>query len=457
MLGQEKLKRLAEVALSHSRSEQLEVLFRERDLTLTRFTGAFRVGAFRANHAIQESSFESNLTFRVRVVLGKRTGVAESNDITTEGIRRAVEIARVLAQAQPEHPLTPPLPTPQPISPVGVFATSTANFTPEAQGRVVASICRQAASQKFFAAGAFRTEVEERYIANSLGVAAYHAVTRAVLQVVMMNDQGTASGYSSAACVDVDTLDGDAVARAALDKALCSQNPIALAPGEYTVLLEADAVANIARHLARYTFNGLAVQEGRSYVGGKEGQLAFHPTVTLYDDGNSPETFALPFDDEGVPRQRVTLVERGVVRDVVHDSFTALQAQRASTGHALPLPNTIGPLPRHLFIAPGSAGMDDLLRAVTRGILVSRFWHTRVIHPLKVMVTGLTHDGTFLIEHGKVTLPVKNLRFTASYIDALRNVRLVGSETKLVVEADAQMSMCVPAMVVEGFRFTGIT
>lgn len=447
MLGPEKLKQLADAALAHSKAEQTEILLRATDTALSRF----------ANNAIHQNVFESNVTLRVRVILGKRTGVAESNDISAEGIKRAVDMARAIAQLQPENPQNAPLPPPRAAPPVNAYFAQTAECTPETRARAIEQICRAAAAQKFIAAGAYRAAVHENAVANSLGAWAYHVGTIADLHTVTLNDAGTASGFASDASPDARALDVAQVARTALDKAQRSQNPIALAPGEYTVVLEPEAVASVLQYTAWNTFNALAVQEERSFVRGRRGEQLFSPLVSVYDDGNARDTFALPFDFEGTPRQKVTLIEKGCAQAVVYDTFTARRDGVASTGHSLPAPNLVGPLPQHLFLAPGAASRAELIASVARGILVTRFWYTRVVHPLHVVMTGLTRDGTFLIENGQVTLPVKNLRFTSSYLDVLKNTRAVGRETKLIHDERAAMSFRAPALAVDGFNFTGVT
>jgi PmbA protein len=447
MLGSEKLKQLADAALEHSKAEQTEIVLRVIDSALSRF----------ANNTIHQNVFESDATLRVRVIIGKRTGVAESNDITAEGVKRTVETARAIAQLQPENAQNSPLPAPLSAPQVNGFVQRTADCTPETRARTIGQICRKAASSKLIAAGAFRTDAYELAVANSLGTFNYHSGTVADLHAAIMNEAGSASGFASSISPDIREINGDYVAATAIDKAQRSQNPIALAPGEYTVILEPEAVAGMLQYLAFNTFNALAVQEERSFVRRLRGELAFSPLITLYDDGISSDGFPLPFDYEGVPRQRVSFIEQGVVRDVVYDTFTARRDNVQSTGHSLPAPNLEGPLPANLFLAPGTSSRDELIASVQRGILVTRFWYTRVVHPLHVMMTGLTRDGTFLIENGQLSLPVKNLRFTTSYIDALKQTRGVGTETKLIREEALGMNFRVPALAIDGFTFTGVT
>lgn len=447
MLGSEKLKQLAETALALSKADQTELVLQTLDSSLSRF----------ANNTIHQNVFESNATARVRVILGKRTGVAETNDLSAEGIARAIGTARAIAQTQTDLPNTAPLPSAAAAPQVNAFFARTAECSPETRAQVISKLCKQAAAQKLIAAGAFRTDAYEIAVANSLGTFQYHQGTIADLHTVTMNEAGTASGYASASAPDVRALDSEAVARVAMDKALRSQNPIALAPGEYTVILEPPAVAMMLQYLAWHTFNALAVQEERSFVRGKKGELVFSPLMTLFDDGASTQGYASPFDHEGVPREKVMLIENGIAREMVYDTFTAQRDKVQSTGHSLPAPNMQGPLARNLFLAAGDKSRQELISSVQRGILVTRFWYTRVVAPLNVMMTGLTRDGTFLIENGQVSLPVKNLRFTTSYIDALKNTRGIGNDMTLVRDEWYGMNFCAPTLVVDGFNFTGVT
>ncbi|MGB8648566.1 MAG: TldD/PmbA family protein [Anaerolineae bacterium] len=445
MLGPDKVKELTQQALAFSKADQTEVLVTATDSALTRF----------ANNAIHQNVAESNASVRVRVVLGKRIGVAESNDLSPEGLRRAVEIARAIAQLQPENPDFTSLPHPLPIAGAESYVQQTADYSPEARARVVESICRQSGASKLTAAGAYKTASFEIAIANSFGLFAYHPGTVADLHTAVMSDSG--SGYASAASPDVRDLNGEALAREAIDKAMRSRNPITLQPGAYTVLLEEYAVSDVVDFLGTLSFNALAVQEERSFMRGRLGERVMDEKVTLGDDALASDTFAVPFDYEGVPSQPVTFVENGIARGVVYDSSTAGKEGKQSTGHSLPAPNPWGPMPLHMYMRPGQSSREEMIRGVERGVLVTRFWYTRVVHPLHVTITGMTRDGTFLIEHGEVTQPLKNMRFTTSYLDALNHVLQIGRETKLFHSDWAGMSVRVPALLVDGWEFTGVT
>lgn len=445
MIGPERSREIAQVALGASKADQAEVILLSTDSQLTRF----------ANNHIHQNVAESNASLRVRVVLGKRIGVAEGNDLSAEGIRRAVETARVIAQLQPENPEFEGLPPPRPITSVDAFARATADCSPETRALLVRSVCQQATANKLTAAGAFKTEAYELVVANSLGTFAYHQGTLADLHTVMMGD--SASGYASAASFDVRNLSSEQVARTAIDKAVHSRNPIALQPGEYTVILEPAAVSDVLEYLGMHAFNALAVQEDRSFMKDHLGEKLMSEAITIGDNGLNADMLPIPFDFEGVPRQPVIFVENGVAHAVVYDSATAAKEGKQSTGHSLPAPNAIGPLPMHTYLAAGTATLEEMISSVTRGVLVTRFWYTRTVHPLHVTMTGMTRDGTFLIEHGQVTLPIKNMRFTTSYLEAMKNVRMVGRETALVRDDWGGRNFRAPAVLLDGFNFTGVT
>ncbi len=444
MLGQEKVRELTNLILGMSKADQAEVIITAKDSALTRF----------ANSAIHQNVAETNAEVRVRVVYGKKIGVASSNDFSPDALKHTVDTARAIAQLQPDNPDFKSLPSPQPIRPVEAFVERTANFSPDQRAQVVSVLCKKAKANGVVAAGAFSTSATEVAVANSLGVFAYHPATVAEINTVMTE---TGSGYAAIAHQDASKINADAIANEAIDKAMRARNPTDLEPGEYTVLLEEYAVQDLLDFLNHLSFNAQAVQEERSFMRGKIGEQVMSESVTIWDDGSAVDTIGMPFDFEGVPKQKVTFVENGVARGVVYDSATAQKDGVQSTGHSLPAPNSFGPYAMHMFMAPGDKSKSELIKGIERGVWVTRFWYTRVVHPLQVLMTGMTRDGTFLIENGQVTRPVKNFRFTTSYLDALNRVRAIGKETKLLYDDWGQASRRVPAIVVDGFKFTGTT
>lgn len=442
MLGENKIRALLQQALSYSQADQTEAVLSAENAALTRFANSF----------IHQNVAESNGQLSIRVALGKKVGVAATNDLSEAGVRRVVESATTIARLQQDNPEFTSLPRPsQPVEPIAAFFDATAAATPEQRARAVSVICKKCSAVGLSGSGALTTTSRELAVANSLGVFAYYPSTQADIKIVVMSDTG--SGYAEGAELDYAQLDVEALGDQAIDKAVKSRNPVALPPGDYTVILEEYAVSDILAFLSRLGFSALASQEGRSFM--KLGEKVLGDNVSIWDDGRDTSALAQPFDYEGVPRSRLSLIERGVAKALVYDSHTAGKEGKQSTGHALPAPSTFGPLPTNLFMATGAASKETMLASTKKGLWITRFNYTRAVHPLLVIVTGMTRDGTFLIENGELTQPVKNLRFTQSYLDALRNVEMIGNSAKTVT--DYLGSARVPALKVGRFSFTGAT
>jgi len=451
MIGERQAIAILERALSLSPAGQTEALLLAHDSALTRF----------ANSAIHQNVAERDAELRVRAVFGKprgvgghgtaRIGVATTNNLSDTSIQKAVESACNIARLQAENPDFCSLPEPRPIASPSGFVERTASFSAEERAAAVAVICRKSVEKGLTAAGAFSTDSSEIAVANSLGVRAYYPSTRAELNTVIMS--GSSSGYADYISKDVGEINAEALGDEAIAKAERGQNPILLEPGEYETVLEEYAVFDLLEYLGYLGFSGLAVQEGRSFM--KLGQKIVGENISIWDDGYDPSGLPLPFDFEGVPKYRVDLIKAGVANAVVYDSYTATREGKSSTGHALPAPNTQGPFPLNMFMQPGNSTKEEMVKSTKRGILVTRFWYTRPVDDLKVIVTGTTRDGTFLIEDGEVKQPVRNLRFTTSYLDALSNTLAIGKATKL--ESSGFGASRVPAIKVAKFNFTGVT
>jgi len=446
MLGESRLREIAERALRASSADQTEVLVNSGQTDLTRF----------AFNTIHQNVTETNLGVRVRVISDKRVGVASGNNPSDEGIERLVEKAQHAASFQKENPEFVSLPTAEASSSVDAFVEATAQTTPEERADGVGKILRHARENGLEAAGAFSTESNEFLVANSLGVRAYHAGTLASVSTVVMGE--TSSGYAADVSTDVGTLDLDGVGALAVDKALRSVDPGPVEPGEYTVILEAPAANTMLFFLGVMGLGALSLQEKRSFMAGKLGEKITDERISIWDDGRSPDGIPISIDFEGIPKQPVSLIENGVAKGVVYDSFTAGREEgKASTGHALPSPNLFGPIPINLFMAPGDATVEEMIASTPRGILVTRFHYTNPLHPVKTIITGMTRDGTFLIENGKVTRPLCNLRFTQSIVEALSKVEMIGSQAQLAQSPFGAAATSAPALKVQGFRFTGTT
>jgi predicted Zn-dependent protease len=263
----------------------------------------------------------------------------------------------------------------------------------------------------------------------------------------------TSSGYGLRQGYAFDALDAEAVAAEATGKAEHGRDPEDLEPGEYDVVLEPYAAEDVIRFVASLGLQGRALLEKTSFATGKLGQRLLSDRITLRDDPLAPATLARPFDFEGVPKRPLTLVDRGVVAAVTYDSLTAAKAGAQTTGHATLGAGLYGPVATNLSLQPGAMGREALIGAIDRGLLITRFWYTRTVHPLSVTVTGMTRDSTFLIERGQMTRPVKNLRFTQSYVQALQQVIGVGADPLLAGDSYGT-PILTPALAIRAFTFT---
>ncbi|MDP9237250.1 MAG: TldD/PmbA family protein [Chloroflexota bacterium] len=447
MLGESEIKRIADTVLGASRADQTEVAVFANNSALTRF----------ANNYIHQNVEYTDVDVRVRAVIGQKIGIASTNEISDEALQRVAAKAHELAQHQRENEEFRSLPRPEPISAAEAFVEATARAGPEERAAVVGQICEASSRAGLIAAGAFRTSAQEISLANSLGIVAYHRETQADINTVIMSE--TSSGYAARVSKDAGDIDGGAIAAEAVDRALRGVNPQTVEPGRYEVILEPYAVVDLLDFFSYLSFGALPFVEKRSFMAGRLGERVMSENISIWDDGLSADGMPMPFDYEGAPKQRVSLIDRGIAKSVVWDSYYAGKqgGEARSTGHALPAGVTIGPIPLNLFMAPGGATLDEMIRSTKRGIWVSRFWYTRTVHPLNVVTTGMTRDGTFLIEDGRVVGPVRNLRFTQGYVDALNHADLVGRDTMLVLGDLGGGVRSVPALKLGQWEFTGVS
>jgi PmbA protein len=437
---------IGERLLAHAEAEGAtgaEVVAWLEDASLTRF----------ANSEIHQNVAESGVNVSLRFVAGARSGVASTDRLDDASLRRLAETAGRIAAVSAERDDGVALPDPAPApEAAGALSAATAEASPELRADAARAVIAAADEAGVTAYGSFATTVETLAVVNSHGVRAAGSRSWAHLLTVMMGPGG-GTGYAEQAAVDVGAIDAAAIGREAAARAGASRDPVAIDAGDYPVVLESYAVADIAETLGYLGFSALAVEEGRSFA--EPGRRIGSDLVSLWDDGADPDCLPMPFDFEGVAKERVSLLDHGICRDVVFDAQTAARAGRRSTGHGLPAPNTFGPIPTNLVMAPGDTPRADLVAGMERGLLVTRFHYTNPVHPKLAVVTGMTRDGTFLVEDGRVVGPVRNLRFTQSYLEALGGVEAVSSERRLV--RGYVGGMLVPAVRIARWTFTGTT
>ena len=442
LIGPDDFASVADAALELPGADGVEVLLMHQWGGLTRF----------ASSEIHQSTWNEDTDLRVRIVVGGRIGVASTNDFSKSGARRAAESAREMTDVVAPDPLFPGLAPKAPVAERDGFDEATAAATPALRASGVADLVGRAGSG-FSAAGAFETTAVEVGLVNTEGQRCWAPQTQAMLTTVITGgDRG--SGFAEIASTRVGDIDAQEIGSRAASKAHASQDPQSLEPGVYEVVLEPAATSTLVGFLAYLGFGGRFLVEGKSCFSGREGDQVAAPTVSIYDDALSPDTVGIPFDFEGVPRERVDLIRDGVFVDGVYDLRTAKQADKRSTGHALPSPNPEGPFPLNLFMQTGDATIEEMIAQTKRGLLITRFHYSNVVHPLEATITGMTRDGTFLIENGEVTFPVTNFRMTQSIVDALKATSMVGRESSIASEFFFSASR-VPAVKIDRFQFTG--
>jgi PmbA protein len=449
MVKKESALRLLKKLIQESPADQTEAVLLTEDSSLTRFAGS----------AVHQHVAERNQTIVLRVVLGKKIAVVTTNRFQPASLRQSLQKALSLAEVQQPNDEFVGLPGPESIPEIETFSRNINRLTPQQKVNTVQGLLRQAKEKGCKASGAFSNGEVELAVVNSLGVEAYQTFSDLFLHLIVENEQ--TSSYASFVARNPEQLDVDSLAQEAIQK-ISRGEPIRIEPGEYEVILEPYAVSELLSFLGYLGFHALAVQEGRSFLSNRFGEKMVDEKVTIYDDGLDPEGLQVPFDFEGVPKKKVTFFDGGVAKEETYDSFTAGREGKKSTGHGLIAPNTSGPIPINLFMTGGKSSLEEMIRSVRRGIYVTRFHYTNVVEPMKAVITGMTRDGTFLIEEGERTRPIKNLRFTESILKALSRVSAISKDRKICSEGTVYSrrfvtGTVVPAIKIDGFNFSGVS
>jgi predicted Zn-dependent protease len=449
MVGKDRALSVCEEAISACGADAAEaVLMLETD-SLTRF----------ANSEIHQNTTVDSAELLVRAVLGTREGWASANQIASDAVREAATRAVQMARVQPENPEAPGLADPAEYEEAEGYDEQTHSFTPAQRAQAVSRIIRQADAHRLNASGSLRTRTTEVAVANSKGVRAWARGTDASLITVVMTgfEPDAGSGYAEAASRRVGDLDFEAMGATAVRKCLAARHPGDVEPGEYVVVMEPSAVATALQMLAYMGMNGISFIEGRSYASGRLGTKVTSEMVTVVDDWRDPDTSPLPFDFEGVPRQRVTLIDRGIASAMIYDRTAAARANARSTGHAVPGGGMPGGYPLHLSMNAGDSTIREMVAGTERGIYITRFNYANPVHPVKTIFTGMTKDGTFMIEDGRIGRPLRNLRFTDSILDGLfASITAISCDTGLLPTGNGMSIYRAPAIRAR-LRITGST
>jgi PmbA protein len=465
-----------------SAADEIEVLISGGKFALTRF----------ANNSIHQNVEDENHVVSVRTAFGGRTARAFTNRFDEEGLRRVVESSESLAKVQ--HPDSDLLPMPsaqaadqetgkgdqktdieeERSAPAdrsvrtktipSRYFEETAAITPQLRAENVKTMVDIARKHQLTAAGVFSSSESVEGLFNSRGLSRWHKQTLAEISITML--AGDSSGWQKANSPAVENIDPRYLAEVAAKKSLDSAHPAELPAGKYTVILEPAAVLDVVGSMF-WDFSGMAILDQRSFLMGRIGQKLFGDNITIWDDVAHPLQTGSPFDGEGVRRRSIPLVENGVVKRVVYARSTAERMKRSRekntvgviepTGHGFALPNEMGEMPINIvFASPQNPqSIEQMIASTERGVLVTRLWYIRDVDPFEKIVTGMTRDGTFLVEDGRVRRGVRNFRFNQSLIQMLSSVDSMSAPLRS--SGEEAFDMVVPAMKIRNFNFTEVT
>ncbi|MBI4480492.1 MAG: TldD/PmbA family protein [Acidobacteria bacterium] len=442
MLDQQRCQELFAELVNYSDADETELLIGGGTSALTRF----------ANSTIHQNVAEEGYSLSVRTSYGQRTARATTNKFDPESLRHVVAESSSLARQQQPDPELLPMPGPQTYPPVGRYFENTAAVSPSHRAEVVAAAIRVAEKEGLIAAGTYAIGEGMYALLNSRGLVAYYRGTQAEFSITTIGP--TSTGWAKKTAPDASEISGAALAERATSIATRSREPKEIAPGSYVTILTPAAVLDLVGFMFS-DFSGQAVRDQKSFLTDRIASKLFGENINISDDVYHPLQFGPPFDGEGMCRKALPLVERGVIKNLAYARATAKAMGAEPTGHGFPLPNEIGEFPTNIVFAGGSQSMDEMIASTARGILVTRLWYIREVDPYKKILTGMTRDGTFLVENGKIACGIRNFRFNESLIDMLNCVEMLGAPERASGEEAAPM--VVPALKVSAFHFTEAT
>ncbi len=443
MINRNEALSLLKDGLKGSTADQTELVLIGEDMSLTRFSES----------QIHDNIFRAENTLYVRAIKEKRIGITSTTDLTPKRVAGTVADACKITSLVPADEKFVSLPAPAAVEKVTTYYPTTADFSPLQRAKAVQIIVTEANRNKLEAAGAFETTAETLAIVSSLGVEHFYTGTTAELSLTLSGakeNSGWARGYHR----NVEKIDIAALAARAADKGTRSINPIAIDSGEYTAILEPAAVGQLLLFLGFMGFGAKTLTQRRSFMAGRIGEQITGTNITITEEPLHPQIRGIPFDYEGVPRRQVPLIEKGIARGVVYDSYYAALAGVESTGHALPPANRFGPYPKHMVMEAGKYSLEEMVKSVDRGVYITHFWYINFLNPMRTMVTGTTRDGTFLIENGEITRPIHNMRISPSILETFSNAAMISKTRELYPQYS--VVMLVPALKVNGFSLEKI-
>ena len=441
-MGREECEALAKRALSFATAEETRIIINSGGRGNTRF----------AVNQISTGGDNYDATISVRSTFGKRSGVVNTNKLDDASLKAAVNLSERLAKLSPEDPESMPELEPQTYTESRGWSDATASLEPTSRANAARAITEPARAAGLISTGYLETQAGATAIANSKGLFAYGKQTALSLTTTVRTEDGTGSGWAGATSHDFSKLDPKDLGVRAIDKARRSVNPVAVEPGRYTVILEPTAVGNLVQFITG-AMSARNADEGRSFFskaggGNKIGMKVIDERITISSDPLDPEAYANTFSGDGQPLSKTTWIENGVVKNLSYDRYWAQKQGKAP----LPTSGTVR-------MSGGNATLEEMIASTDRGILVTRFWYLRPVDPRTILYTGLTRDGTFLIERGRITRPIKNFRFNESPIYMLNNLDAMGRPVRVSAsEAGGPgLAIVVPPIKVRDFNFTSLS
>jgi predicted Zn-dependent protease len=406
-----------EDALRDAKADAAELWVHRRRSAITRY----------AKNQVHQNAVADETQVQARAVVANAVGIASGNSLDPAALGQLVADAVAAARQSAPNADWPGLAQPAPAPEGAAYDAETARADALSQTDAIKRITAAVTARGFRAAGTHQIELTEDALANTNGVSRYAPSTMAYLRALVTSDTGT--GWAEDLGWSARSLDPDGIAARASDKAALDRDRTQLAPGDYEAVFEELAVAEVLRFMSITGLTGQTVKDGRSFMAGRFGEQVTGPRFSLWDDALDGRTLGIPFDVEGTPKQRVSLVADGVAKGVVHDRQSARWFDTRSTGHAAdPRRYGVGGHAGNLTMAGGSASREQLIRAVTRGVLITRFHYTNTPDPKSATMTGTTRDGTFLIEDGRITRALANVRYTMSALELFSGIELMGPQ-----------------------------
>lgn len=410
-------KKLINKIKSFIKNYDFEIIVSGGKSELTRFAESY----------IHQNVAETNLNLTVKIINEDRISAVQMNSIDeltiSKNIEKAIEVTKITPKLDYHYKLLKP----QSYKIKSKYSEQTANFTPLNRAQLVKQLIKKVNKRGYEAAGAFKTEKSILLVANSEGVFAFDRETKVDFNCVITRDNSTA--HASFIDSDIDNFNINKITDELLETALKNIEQTEIEPGVYTVILSPEAVAEILNYTGYTAFNAKMIMEGKSFVCHNQGKKIFPQAINISDDPFDELTMPIPFDLVGYPREKVYLIKDGVVKDGVYDHLTALKYNKKCTGNTLsPESASFGALPFNLVMKEGSNSVEEMISSTEKGIYISRFHYVNILNPMSVQLTGMTRNGTFLIENGKLGRAIKNMRFNTSVVDMLKAVDMISTE-----------------------------